>query len=260
MILAIDVGNTHTSFGCVDEQGRVEKILRIKTDQSETPYGYAASFRNVLTLAGYRIEDLEGAILSCVVPPLAEVLREAARILIGKDPMAVGAGLKTGLPICTDDPGTVASDLVATAVAAKEEYPLPCVIVDMGTAGTVTVVDEKGRFIGGAILPGAGISLAALTERTSLLPRIEILPPKKAIASSTVECMRSGILYGAAGAIDGILDRFAEEIGREPASIVCTGSLAGAICPHCRHAMREDETLLLRGLGILYRRNRKYSA
>lgn len=257
MILAIDCGNTHTAFGCINELGSAEQIFRIPTDRAETDFGYAAKIKQILTLDNLSPSDFEGAVVSCVVPPLTDTLVRAVRMLTGRDALVVGAGVKTGLHIAINDPGTIASDLVAAAVAAKEEYPLPCIIVDMGTATTMTVVDEKARYVGGAILPGVGLSQRALAEGTALLPHIDLRSPRNAIAVSTVESMKSGMIYGTAGAIDGLLDRFAEELGREPASIVATGGISHLICPHCRHGITIDETLLIRGLWLIWKKNQK---
>lgn len=257
MILAINVGNTHTSFGCVDEEKNVSNVLSIPTDTKETSFGYAAKMKQIFDLTGLSLHQLEGAILSSVVPPVTEVMKKAVKLLIGKEPMVLGAGVKTGLHICIDDPGTIASDLVATAVAAKELYPVPCVIIDMGTATTLTCVNQDGKYIGGAILPGVQISLEALTEDTSLLPKIDISAPKRAISSSTVESMRSGIVYGTVGAIDGILDRFTMEFGALPKTVISTGGLGKVILPYSRYTIIEDEKLLLKGLGIIYCKNQK---
>ena len=258
MILAIDSGNTHVIFGCVDETTqKAAQVFRLSTDRTETEYGYAAKIKQVLDLCGVDAKGFDGAIISSVVPPLTNVLVRAVRLLTGQEALVVGAGVKTGLHICINDPGTVASDLVATAVAAKEEYPLPCVIVDLGTATTLTVVDEKGRYVGGAILSGVGLSMGALADGTALLPHIELSPPRNVIAANTVDSMKSGLLYGTAGAIDGLLDRFAAELGREPAAIVATGGMSALVCPHCRHSVTLDETLLLRGLARIWKRNKK---
>ncbi len=257
MILAINVGNTHTTFGCVDENKNISNLLSIPTDTRETSFSYAAKIKQIFDLVKLSEMQFEGAIISSVVPPVTEVMREAVKLLIEKEALVVGAGVKTGLHICIDDPGTIASDLVATAVAAKEIYPLPCVIIDMGTATTLTCVNQDGKYIGGAILPGVKISLQALTEGTSLLPKIDISAPKKAISSSTVESMRSGIIYGTAGAIDGILDRFSDELGSVPKTVVSTGGLGKVICPFSRYHIIEDEKLLLKGLGLIYYKNRK---
>ncbi len=256
MILAIDVGNTHISFGCVQADGSVGQVFQMATDPAETGFGYAARMQQILALGGVETAALEGAVLSCVVPPALDAVRSAVQLLTGQQPLTVGAGVKTGLPLAIDDPGDLAGDLVAAAVAARAEYPLPCIIVDMGTATTVTVVDENGRYIGGCILPGAGIALHALAQNAALLPRIDITPPQKAIATNTLDSMKAGIVFGSAGAVDGILDRYAAALGREPASIVATGGLCGAVCPHCRHDIRCDATLVLKGLGILWRKNR----
>ncbi|MDO4418584.1 MAG: type III pantothenate kinase [Eubacteriales bacterium] len=259
MILAIDTGNTHTVIGCISPEGEIMQIVRLESNLYKTEHEYAANMKLILELNGINLRRIEGAVISSVVPPLTVTLKNAVKNLTGIDALVVGAGVKTGLPIMIDDPGTIAADLVATAVAAKEYYPLPCIIIDMGTATTVTVVDQKGRYIGGAIMPGVGLSMNALTAGTSLLPKIEIIPPNKVIATNTVECMKAGIIFGAAGAIDGVLDRFTESlqaVGEEEWSIVATGGLAGTICPCCSHPIIMDENLLLKGLFIIWGKNR----
>ena len=255
MILTVNCGNTHTTFGCVGEADRVERVFKLPTGLTETSFGYAAKIRQVLALWGMENTPFEGAVISCVVPPLTEVFAEAMKLLGIERPLVLGAGVKSGLHLCINDPGTVASDLVAAAVGVKEHYPLPCVAVDMGTATTFTVVDGKGRYIGGAICPGVHLSLDALSKGTALLPRIDLQAPRSAIGANTVDCMRAGTVFGAAGAVDGILDRIAEEIGQQAASVVATGEAAGLILPHCRHAMIHDEHLILKGLAAVWRRN-----
>ena len=259
MILAIDTGNTHTVIGCISSEGEIIQINRIESNPNKTEDEYAAGIKIVLEMGSVDLRDLEGAVISSVVPPLTVVLKRAVKTITGIDALVIGAGIRTGLPIMLDDPGTIAADLVATAVAVKEHYPLPCIIIDMGTATTVTVVDQKGRYIGGAILPGVALSMNALTQGTSLLPNIEIIPPNKVIATNTVECMKAGIIFGAAGAIDGVLDRFTESLqatGDDEWSIVATGGLAGTICPYCRHSIILDPDLLLKGLYIIWEKNR----
>lgn len=257
MILAIDCGNTHITVGCVGADGGVAPSFRIPTDRVETDFGYAAKLGQIFDLLEIVPAQFDGAVISSVVPSLTDVLVRAVRIITKKTALVVGAGVKTGLHICINDPGTIASDLVAAAVAAKEAYPLPCIIVDMGTATTLTVVDEKSRYIGGAILPGVGLSLAALAEGTALLPDVELQAPRRAIAANTVESMQSGIVYGTAGSVDGLIDRFEAELGRPAASIIVTGGIGSVIAPHCHHDMILDETLLLKGLGIIWKKNRK---
>ena len=231
MILAIDTGNTHTVIGCIDSDGQIVHIMRMESNHYKTEHEYAANMKLILELNGVNLRRIEGAVISSVVPPLTIVLKKAVKIITGVDALVVGAGIKTGLPIMIDD----------------------------GTATTVTVVDRNGRYIGGAILPGVGLSMDALTKGTSLLPKIEIVPPNKVIATNTVECMKAGIIFGAAGAIDGVLDRFTDSLqatGDEEWSIVATGGLAGTICPCCRHNITLDENLLLKGLLIIWEKNR----
>ena len=256
MILAIDSGNTGIVFGCVENGRVVGSILRIATDTGATEFEYAAKMKQILELDGAALDDVKGAAISCVVPPLTHTLARAVKLLTGLDALVVGAGVKTGLHIQINDPGTLAADLVTTAVAAKALYPLPCIVVDMGTATTLTAVDAKGRYIGGAILPGAALSLDALVEGTALLPHIEIRPPKSVIATNTVDSMKAGIVYGAAGAIDGLLDRFADELGTPPASIVATGGVSPLVCPYCKHSITLDPTLALKGLELIWEKNR----
>ncbi len=257
MILAIDCGNTHTTVGCVDSDCNVHSVFRIPTDRNETDFGYAAKFKQILDLQGVAIDAIEGVAISCVVPPINDVLVRTAKLLTGYTALVVGAGVKTGLSLSVNDPGTVAADLVVAAVAAKAEYPLPCLVVDLGTATTVTALDQSGKFIGCAILPGAELSLRALAEKTALLPHIEIRAPRSPIGTCTADCMRSGIVFGAAGAVDGLLDRFEEAMGMPPASIVATGGLASSIAPYCKHTLKTDDTLLLRGLRRIWDKNRK---
>ncbi|MDO5132572.1 MAG: type III pantothenate kinase [Eubacteriales bacterium] len=259
MILAIDTGNTHTVIGCINPGGEIVQIVRMETNLHKTENEYAANMKLILEMGGVDLHSIEGAVISTVVPPLTPVLKKAVKLVANVDALIVGAGVRTGLPIMIDDPGTIAPDLVATAVAAKESMSLPCIIIDMGTATTVTVLDQSGRYIGGAILPGVGISMNALTQGTSLLPNIEIIPPNKVIATNTVECMKAGIIFGSAGAIDGVLDRFTESLqaaGEDEWSIVATGGLANTICPYCRHKITLDPDLLLKGLYIIWDKNR----
>jgi type III pantothenate kinase len=231
--------------------------FRIPTDRTDTDYGYAVKIKQILLLQEIDLTDLNGAIVSCVIPSLTETLVRAVRIVTGEEALVVGAGIKTGLHLCINDPGTVASDLVAAAVAAKEEYPLPCIVIDMGTATTFTVVDAKGRYVGGAILPGVELSLNALSSGTALLPNVEITAPKSPIGTNTVDCMRAGIVYGAAGAVDGLLDRILEALDAPRVSIVATGGMSATLCPQCRHEMILDPTLLLKGLGVIWKKNQK---
>lgn len=252
MIFAVDTGNTHTVLGFVDDDMNVVKSFRLPTDSKETDSGYAIKIDHIFKLSGIAIDEVEGMIISSVAPAVTKALKNALKMLSGKDPIVVGT-FSTGLDMTAIPGGMIAPDLEVAAVAAKELFPLPSIIIDMGTATTVTVVDKAGAYIGGAILPGAGTALNALVSGASLLPDIDIVAPKKAIAVETIPSMQSGLVYGSAGAIDGIIDHFVEEMGEQPASIVCTGGLGKLICKYCRHDMIFDDDLLLKGLYLIFK-------
>lgn len=255
MILAIDIGNSNIVLGCLEG----EEILfeaRMATDSIKTSDQYCAELKNMLSLFGVEAHQIEGSIVSSVVPPVSNAVCRAVTRLTGQDPMVVGPGLKTGLNIKIDNPAQAGSDLIVAAVAAIADYGTPLIIIDMGTATTVTVVDKKGCFIGGSIHPGVMLSLKALTQGTAQLPGISLEEPKKAIGTNTVDSMRSGLLYGTAAMLDGMIDRMEKELGY-PAKIVATGGLAGYIVPLCSREMAVDDHLLLKGLLRIYRRNVK---
>jgi type III pantothenate kinase len=254
MILGIDVGNTHITFGCIEGDKIINPVLRIPTDRKETEFGYAVKIKEILDLLNIDIKGLKGAVISSVVPSVTDMLSRAVKLMSGMNSLIVGPGIKTGIKIAIDDPGTLAADLITTAVGAASFYKLPCLIIDMGTATTFTIVDEKSTYRGGAIYPGLGTSLNALTMGTSLLPAIEVKAPKHAIATNTVESMRSGIIYGTAGAIDGIISAFETEFGSFE-TIVCTGGMGHIIKPYCKHDLKMDEEILLKGLGIIWNKN-----
>ena len=255
MILAIDVGNSETVLGTI-EQGEILQIVRIHTRIDSTEAEYGIEFRQLLEYYGIDPREFEGAILSSVVPPVTEAIRAAVERLTGVGCMVVGPGMKTGINVRIDDPGSLAADLAVGAVAAVSAYGKPVIVLNLGTATTMLVVDEKGSFRGGAIMPGVRLGLRALSEGTSLLPEISVTPPKKVIATNTADAMRSGAVYATAGMLDGMIDRMEEEMGC-PCRAVATGSLAEVILPCCRREILLDENLLMKGLWILYDRNRK---
>ena len=255
MILAIDVGNTNIVLGCI-EDGKILNIFRVHTDANQTDAEYAVKLKQLFDLYGVRAADFEGAIYSSVVPPINRALLAAVRAVTGLDCMVVGPGIKTGLNLRVDDPGTVAGDLVVGAVAAIQYYGAPVLVMDLGTATTITAIDRDNGFRGGAILPGVKLGMAALASGTSLLPDISITAPKKVIGSNTVDCMRSAAVYGTAAALDGMIDRMEEELGY-PCAHVATGGLAQAIVSCCRHEIVCDDDLLLKGLWILWQKNQK---
>ncbi|MDR1156866.1 MAG: type III pantothenate kinase [Oscillospiraceae bacterium] len=255
MLLVVDVGNSNIVFGCVRGE-EISGMFRMETDIHKTEYEYAVAIRQILALDGIDAGDFTGAIVSSVVPPLTNPVRLAVKRITGCDALVVGAGLKTGLNIRIDDPAQLGSDLVATGVAASSMYELPVIIFDMGTATTIGVVDKKANFIGGAIFPGVALSIDALVSSTSQLPKVPIEAPARGISTNTIDCMKSGAIFGTAAMMDGMIDRFEKELGM-PARVVATGGLSARVVPYCRHAIVHDETLLLRGLRILYEKNRK---
>ncbi len=255
MILAIDVGNSNIVLGCIRD-GEIVNISRIQTLPRSTEIEYAIRLRSVLEYHGVQPSDLEGAILSSVVPPVTVALSAAVESVLGCSCMVVGPGMKTGLNVQIDDPGTLGADLVVGSVAAMACYGKPAIVVDLGTASTVMVIDRDGIYRGGAILPGVKLSFDALASGTSLLPVISITPPPKTIATNTVDAMRSGAVFATAAAIDGMIDRMEAELGY-PCQLIATGGLARAIVPYCRREIICDDDLLLKGLWVLYTKNRR---
>ena len=255
MILALDIGNTSIIVGGM-EAGQAAFTLRLSSDLARTADEYAAllSFS-----AAQRCVDLkiaEGAIISSVVPQLTGVLFEVVRSLTGTTPIVVGPGVKTGLRIRIDDPGELGADFVAAAVAALDRYPLPCVTIDMSTATAIGVLDGEGNYIGGVIAPGLVVSGNALARRTAQLPNVYVQPPPTVINRNTADSMRSGLVYGTAAMLDGLLDRIEAELGA-PVSAVATGDQASAITPFCRRQITLEPDLLMRGLWLIYQKNRR---
>ena len=256
MILAIDMGNTNIVIGCVDE----EKVLfeeRLATDLSKTELEYVVIFKTVLELYGIEKEKVTGAIISSVVPQLVNIIKSAVYKLIKVEPMVVGPGVKTGLNILMDEPRRVGSDLIVDAVAAINNYGTPLIVIGMGTATTMSVIDRKGNYVGGVIMPGIKVSVDSLVSRTAQLQRISLDAPDKVIGKNTINCMKSGVIYGNASCIDGMIDRLAEEMGEglSDIKVVATGGLARVILPQCRHNIIQDDELLLKGLKIIYDKN-----
>lgn len=256
MILAINIENTNTVIGCFQEE-KIIFVESISTSLTRTELEYAISFKNIFELHGLDMNQIEGAIIASVVPPVTNVVRQAVKRLSEKEVLIIGPGVKTGLNIMTDQPSQVGSDLVANAVAGITEYPVPLIVVNMGTATTLSVVNAKKHYIGGMIIPGVRISSESLTEGTAQLPKISLEKPKKVIGSNTVECMKSGLIYGTASCIDGSIARIERELKEKAASIVVTGEAAKYIVPHCERKMFLDEHLLLKGLKLIYEKNQK---
>lgn len=254
MILAIDIGNTNIVVGCIDQE-KTCFIERISTVRTKTELEYAVDIKTILDIYHIKGSEIEGGIISSVVPQITNIAKLAAEKILKKEVMVLGPGIKTGLNIMMDHPAQLGADLVANAVAGIALYPLPQIIVDMGTATTFSVVDEKHHYIGGMILPGVRISLDALTARASQLSGISIEAPKRLIGKNTIDCMKSGVLYSNAAAIDGIVERIEEELGQKT-TVIATGGLAKKIVPHCKREVILDEDLLLKGLMIIYNKNK----
>ncbi len=253
MILAIDMGNSNIVVGGIDDQ-KTYFEERITTDDRKTSLEYAIMFKNILEIHKIRRSDIEGSIVSSVVPPLNAPVSSAVKKITGKKPLLVGSGMKTGLNIKMDNPKTVGGDRIVAAVAAIAQYEGPIIIIDMGTATTLDVVDKAGSYIGGVILAGVNVALNSLGSTTAHAPMLNLAMPKRVIGKNTGECMRNGVMYGNAAMLDGIIDRMEEELG-EKATLVATGGMARFITPLCRHQIAYDPDLLLRGLMILYRQN-----
>lgn len=255
MILTIDVGNTNVVMGCV-ENGEVKSVCRLATNTNDLSNDYAMKMRQNFEFNGIDCRGFSGAILSSVVPQLNRAIKTAVKTITGLDCMVVGSGLKTGVNVKIDDPGTLAGDLITGAVGALSIYKPPIIVVDMGTATTIVALDKEGAYLGGAIIPGVKLSYSALSSGTSLLPNIAIEAPKKCIGSNTVDSMKSGAVFGAAALVDGMIDRMEAELG-EPVTVVATGGLAGTVVPYCRREIHYEPALLLKGLEILYEKNAK---
>ena len=255
MILVVDVGNSNVVLGGV----RGDEIVfeaRVRTDGTKTSDEYCIDLKNVLDIYGVDVKEVEGAIIASVVPQVLNTFQTAIRKLTGQNALVVGPGLKTGLNIAIENPAQTGADLVVGCVAALREHKAPLIVIDMGTATTIVVLDKNGALVGGSISPGVRISLDALTERTALLPGLQLDQPKKAIGRNTIDCMRSGVMLGTACMIDGLIERREEELGYK-ATIIATGGIAKFVVPMCRREIIYDKDLLVKGLAALYRDNKR---
>lgn len=255
MLLAIDIGNTNLVIGCIQDDNILFK-MRIATDRTRTSDQYGVEIKNMIETFGVKVSDITDCIISSVVPPVFNSVKTGLIKVLGKQPMVVGPGLKTGLNIHMDVPSQVGSDRIVIAVAALAEFKAPLILMDLGTATTIEVVEPDNRYMGGVIVPGVRVSLDALTSRAAQLPGISLDCPKQVIGKNTVDCMRSGMMYGTAAMIDGLVDRIEEELGH-PSTLVATGGMAQFIAPLCRHEIILDKNLLLKGLNIIYKKNKR---
>lgn len=255
MILTVDIGNSNIVLGAVDG----EQILfeaRLRTDATKTSDEYCIDLKMILEVHHVTPGQIEGSIIASVVPQVLNSLQTAIHKLTGKTSLVVGPGLKTGLNIKVENPAQTGADLVVGAVAALREYKPPLIVVDMGTATTMIVLDSTGTLVGGCICPGVKISLDALTERTALLPGLQLDQPKHAIGRNTIDCMRSGIMLGTACMLDGMVERMEAELGCKT-KVIATGGIAKFITPLCKTEMVYDKDLIVKGLAALYRSNKR---
>ena len=255
MILTIDIGNSNIVLGGVREEEIVFEA-RLRTEVTKTSDQYCVDLKILLDVYGVRPEDIEGCIISSVVPQVLNSFQTAIKKLTGKVSLVVGPGIKTGLDIRLENPGQTGADLVVADVAALREHKPPLIVIDMGTATTMSVLDKTGAHIGGCIIPGVRISMDALTEKTALLPGLQLDQPKRAVGRNTIDAMRSGIMMGTACMLDGMVERMEEELGYKT-TVVATGGIAKFIVPLCKTPMIYDKDLLIKGLAALYRDNKR---
>ena len=255
MILTVDIGNSNIVLGGVQEE-TIAFEARLRTEATKTSDQYCVDLKILLDVYKINPEDIEGCIISSVVPQVLNSFQTAIKKLIGKTPLVVGPGIKTGLDIRLENPGQTGADLVVADVAALREHKPPLIVIDMGTATTMSVLDQNGAHIGGCIIPGVRISLDALTDRTALLPGLQLDQPKRAIGRNTIDAMRSGIMIGNACMLDGMIARMEAELGSKT-TVIATGGIAKFIVPLCKTPIIYDKDLLIKGLVALYRDNKK---
>lgn len=255
MIIAVDIGNTNIVIGGIRDKNILFEA-RLRTEATKTSDEYSFDIKMILDIHGVSIGDVEGSIIASVVPQVLNSVKTALLKLTGKTSLVVGPGVKTGLNIKLENPAQTGADLVANCVAAIREHKAPIIIADLGTATTMVVLDASGAFIGGCICPGVKLSLDALTQKTALLPGLQLDQPKKTIGRNTVDCMRSGVMYGTASMLDGMIERMQSELGYTT-TVIATGGIAKYVIPLCHTAILYDKNLTLKGLAYLYHENAK---
>ena len=249
MLLCTDVGNTNIKFALYKGEKLLMK-LRFSTNRSKTADDYAVDLYTIFKINNVNVKEISGSIISSVVPLVTDLLKKAIMTVANVDSLVIGPGIKTGLDIRLDNPGAVGSDIVCMCVALKEYYPCPVIVVGMGTATTILYMNENKAYCGGVILPGVQISLDALTARCALLPSVNFSAPQKAIGTNTADCIRSGIIYSNAAMIDGMIDRFEEEV-QQKCTLVATGGMAQHIVSYCKKNIIINDDLVLEGLRLI---------
>ena len=257
MLLAVDIGNSNISIALFDQEGSLRFRASLDTDRRKTADQICVDLMNLFQLYHFRYQDVTDSILCSVVPPLNFMMEKALTRLLGREPMVVGPGIKTGLNIRMEVHNQLGTDLVANAVAALEKYPAPIIMIEMGTATTISYISQQRTYEGGMMFPGVRLSLDALSEHSALLQNVALQhPTKNIIGKNTEDCMRNGIVYGTAGMLDGIIDRILAIIPDKKATIVATGSNAPVIVRYCRNQIIYDKYLLMEGLRLIYQKNR----
>ena len=253
MLLTVDIGNSHITLGVFDGE-ELCFTARMATDTKRTRDLYAVDIRGIMELYGADTARISGSIICSVVPEITDAIAKAIKKAVGIDSMILGPGIKTGVNIKIDNPAQLGADLVAGAAGALRLYSTPAIIFDLGTATTISVLDQNGDFLGGSICAGVAITLDALATKTSLLPHVNIEKPKSPIGTNTVASMQSGLVYGTAAMMDGMADRIEAELGKK-AVLIATGGLAATILPACRREYIYNDNLLLEGMRFIFEKN-----
>jgi type III pantothenate kinase len=254
MLLSFDIGNTSIHLGLFDGE-KVVATWRLGVETEKFPDEYGVLFTNLLLLKGYRVEDVDAVIISCDVPPLTPTVTQVARDYFNVEPLLVGHGLRTGVRILYENPRGLGSDRIVDAVAAIHLYGPPIIVVDFGTGTVFDAINEDGDYLGGAIAPGIGVASEALFRRGAMLSRVALETPTQAIGRNTVNALQSGILYGFAGLVDGIVNRFKEELASDKVQVVATGGWAEQIAPLTTTVDIVNQDLTLTGLRLIYELN-----
>lgn len=255
MILAVDIGNSNITLGGY-EADRLVLSARLATIKHRTADQHAIELKTLFDLHGLDVRQVDGAIIGSVVPVVSEAMKQGMQTVFGITPLVLGPGVKTGVNIRIDNPAQLGADLAAGAAGAIGKYPTPCIVFDLGTAITASVIGEHGDFLGGTISAGLAMSLEALATKTANLPYISLDAPPSVIGTNTVDSMRAGLVIGVAAMLDGMTERIEEELGQS-ATVIATGGLARNVVQYCKRPMILDENLLLDGLRMIYEKNKK---